>query len=201
MENREIFILKLKNRIEKKLDISDEAEVIFILSYLRKIIESDNLYNKYPHLYFFCCWALHSKIDRIYGISLLSEINDIIVENKNEMNQFFSKINNKINFPQFRDDFFNLLKSVNIKTEDFYWNSFLKKVILTINNIPVEFPEKNNKKIIKVYEKTAKTNISDYKPSHAVSMCISSNKNEIFLICTLIGKTRIVIPLSELYMF
>ncbi|MGB2580770.1 MAG: hypothetical protein WBC83_03685 [Minisyncoccia bacterium] len=53
---------KLNRELEK--DIHEECQVIYIMSRIRKYLESKNQKNKYKYLNFYCNWALHSKIER-----------------------------------------------------------------------------------------------------------------------------------------
>jgi hypothetical protein len=57
--------VKLADELTKSID--SEAQVVYILSRVRKILESDN--NKaHKALVFYCNWALHSKIDDISAV-------------------------------------------------------------------------------------------------------------------------------------
>jgi hypothetical protein len=56
------IIQKMQAEIQK--GIKSEAQVVYLLSAIRKIIETDNLRDDYPYLNFHCNWALHTKLDR-----------------------------------------------------------------------------------------------------------------------------------------
>ena len=49
---------------ELNRDIYNECQVVYILSRIRKYLESTNKKREYKFLNFYCNWALHAKIDR-----------------------------------------------------------------------------------------------------------------------------------------
>ena len=59
--------VKLGEELDK--EIHEEIQVIYILSRIRKLLETKNFPSKYKHLNFYCNWALHTKIDRAEPIS------------------------------------------------------------------------------------------------------------------------------------
>lgn len=70
---------KLNKELEK--DINNEAQVVYILSRIRKYLELKNQKSKYKYLNFYCNWALHAKLERtepisdvLRGVSKLNEI-------------------------------------------------------------------------------------------------------------------------------
>lgn len=76
----------MKNNIKEKLsielnrEIKTEAQVVYILSRVRKILEIEN--NKeFKILKFYCDWALHSEIDNVHPVK---EMLDGIVNNTGE---------------------------------------------------------------------------------------------------------------------
>ncbi len=58
--------IKEKLKLELSKPITEESQVVYILSRMRKILEIDEDKNqgKYTKLKFYCDWALHAKIDR-----------------------------------------------------------------------------------------------------------------------------------------
>jgi len=54
--------IKLTDLISKTIET--EAEAVYFLSCVRKILEQENLKEKYANLNFYCNWALHSKLDK-----------------------------------------------------------------------------------------------------------------------------------------
>lgn len=63
---------KLRNVLNE--DISNEIQVVYVLSRTRKILEIDKKKPKYEILNFYCDWALHSKIDRFKDDGLMNSI-------------------------------------------------------------------------------------------------------------------------------
>jgi hypothetical protein len=56
------IITKLQNEIS--VGLRTEAQVVYVLAEIRKIIEQNDLEENYKYLLFHCNWALHSKMDR-----------------------------------------------------------------------------------------------------------------------------------------
>ncbi|MCF7831597.1 MAG: hypothetical protein K9M36_01765 [Candidatus Pacebacteria bacterium] len=66
------------NNLTKELKslIRSEKQVIYILSEIRKKLELDQIPSKrYSTLYMYCCWVLHTKLDRKDAIDFLKTIN------------------------------------------------------------------------------------------------------------------------------
>ncbi len=58
--------IKDKLEIELRKPITEESQVVYILSRVRKMLEIDEKINqgKYKKLKFYCDWALHSEIEK-----------------------------------------------------------------------------------------------------------------------------------------
>ncbi len=54
------IIRKLTKELES--GIASEAQVVYLLAGIRKLIERDDLKSQYPYLTFHCDWVLHSKL-------------------------------------------------------------------------------------------------------------------------------------------
>ena len=76
MENE--IVKKLRDELDR--DINGEPQVIYILSSVRKLMESDRInggLNNYKVLKFYCDWALHAEINNTTAVaSVLQEIID-----------------------------------------------------------------------------------------------------------------------------
>lgn len=59
---------KLRKELQK--DIRNEAQVVYILSRIRKMLELGKHKSKYPILNFYCNWVLHSEINDTEGKSV-----------------------------------------------------------------------------------------------------------------------------------
>jgi hypothetical protein len=58
---------------ELALGINTEAQAVYMLSAIRKIIEHDKLHDQYPYLWFHSCWALHTSMDRGLAKTILTD--------------------------------------------------------------------------------------------------------------------------------
>jgi len=97
------IIEKLSKKLSESL--SSEADVVYVLSRTRKIIEIDNLKESYGVLNFYCNFALHSKIDRIP-----KKIHDMFIKIKDGgvyPNNYTKTI---IGFEDFHKDFQKFIK-------------------------------------------------------------------------------------------
>lgn len=58
--------IKEKLQLELNKEIKEESQVVYILSRVRKMLESDQSRNqgKYKKLKFYCDWALHAEIEK-----------------------------------------------------------------------------------------------------------------------------------------
>ncbi len=65
MVNKFGYKLKIIYKIEKELkNLDSEAQVVYILTQIFRIIESKNQEVEYPCINFYRNWTVHSKIDR-----------------------------------------------------------------------------------------------------------------------------------------
>lgn len=65
------IIRKLTAELDK--GITTEVQVVYVLAGIRKIIERDNVGDRYPDLKFHCDWALHSSMDRAAAKAVLKQ--------------------------------------------------------------------------------------------------------------------------------
>jgi hypothetical protein len=77
--------IKEKLLTELSEEINTERQVIYILSRIRKILESDKKKKKYKVLNFYCNWALHAEIEDISSVKdlvdgILSEDSKALLE-------------------------------------------------------------------------------------------------------------------------
>lgn len=106
-----VVISKLKNLLEKS--IRNEAQVVYILTRIGKIIELEKSKKNYAVLNFYRNWSVHSEIDRTEPVTdILSEF----IKNKENRfrlslhNQFSSELNSflkKHNLPQLNNNRLN----------------------------------------------------------------------------------------------
>lgn len=65
-----------KLTFELKKEITNELQIVYILSRIRKILETKKIKDKYPILNFYCNWSLHSEMTKTDG----KAINNILKE-------------------------------------------------------------------------------------------------------------------------
>jgi len=68
------IITKLQNEIAAALE--KEAQVVYVLAEIRKIIEQEGTEANYKYLVFHCNWALHSKMDRAMAQEVLAHFDE-----------------------------------------------------------------------------------------------------------------------------
>ena len=68
------IITKLQDEIAAGL--KKEAQVVYVLAEIRKIIEQEGLEDNYKYLTFHCNWALHSKMDRAMAQEVLAHFDE-----------------------------------------------------------------------------------------------------------------------------
>lgn len=116
------IIRKLKTLLDQ--GICSEAEVVFLLVGIRKLLERDGGLKKiYPKLRFYCDWVLHAKLDRKDAREILESksIKQIL-----EMNAFRDELS----------DF--LFAKLEAQVE---WQDFLRLYVRTISDIPLKLKE------------------------------------------------------------
>lgn len=57
--------IRSKLQLELNKEITEETQVVYILSRVRKILEIDKRKKHYKILKFYCDWALHAEIDNV----------------------------------------------------------------------------------------------------------------------------------------
>lgn len=130
---------KLNREINKK--IFEESQVVYILSRIRKYLETKELKRKYKYLNFYCNWALHSRINRTEPVSeILRDFNNGIDNGK------FLK------FEYFYNDFKSFLDDEKLNSEIILENEnylrFINLLLDILSDTPVEFYPDDKKKII-----------------------------------------------------
>ncbi len=130
---------KLNTEINK--DITEESQVVYILSRIRKYLEIKNLKSQYKYLNFYCNWILHSKIDRTEPvIDILREF-----DNGTDEGKF-------LEFNYFYNDFKSFLDSEGLDSEKILgkvnYLKFINLLLDILSDTPVEFYPDNKKILI-----------------------------------------------------
>ena len=119
------IIRKLKTLLDQ--GICSEAEVVYLLVGIRKLLERDGrLKRTYPKLKFYCDWVLHPELDRKDAREILESksIKQIL-----EMNVFRDALS----------DF--LAAKLDAQVE---WQDFLRLYVRIISDIPLKLKEEGN---------------------------------------------------------
>lgn len=70
---RNIIIEKIDKEISK--GVSTEAQVLYVLAEIRKVLKDhDRNSARYPILSFFCDWSLHAEMDRRSAQQMLAQV-------------------------------------------------------------------------------------------------------------------------------
>ncbi len=130
---------KLQYEIQK--NITEESQVVYILSRIRKYLEIKNLKGNYKYLNFYCNWALHSKIDRTEPVvEILRDFNNGTDEGK------FLK------FGYFYDDLKSFLDNEGLNSSTLLEKNnyliFINLLLDILSDTPVEFYSDDKKEII-----------------------------------------------------
>jgi len=71
---RHAIVDKLDGEFNK--GISSQAQVVYVLVEIRKLIEMTHRTDQYLTLVFYCEWALHSRLDRTGALRLLQKFDN-----------------------------------------------------------------------------------------------------------------------------
>ncbi len=120
---------KLKDELEK--GIETEAQVVYILSRIRKYLELRNFPGQYKQLNFYSNWALHTKIDRT------EPVRDVLLEFLNQpLEARF------LRFTHFHQELKKFLVDHNLPTkivdDQKSFNDFRKILIKIYSDTPLE---------------------------------------------------------------
>jgi hypothetical protein len=136
----------MRNEIVKKLraelgqGIETEAQVVYVLVEIRKLIEHSEHRVHYLSVLFFCDWALHVKMSRQSALLLLREIDDAI-EHAPTSVRLGELIGTKLSMDAFRDDLTHFLMDYGLPTDAVRtmrgWLSFLPLYLSVIADCPV----------------------------------------------------------------
>ena len=119
-------------------DLSDERQVVFILSKTRKLIENEGREEHFPLVKRYTDWALHSKIERTSPMrKMLEDLEHTILSETYEP----SIALDVANAAEFKEEFINLLSQFNISNrlnDTPYWRVFRKYLIETLIDCPLK---------------------------------------------------------------
>lgn len=159
---------KLQSEIKKGL--KEEAQVVYLLAGIRKIIERENKASKFDYLNFHCDWVLHSKLDRWFAQKVLNQFDSVhISQIKSGGRDPLSRtIDNILNMEQFREQMSGFLKShslADFSQDGDTWAKFLYLYSRVIEDIPLVISPKNSASIqqITISVKISDQPVNDHK--------------------------------------
>lgn len=135
----EILLVKLKTELEQ--EIKSEAQLVYVFSLIRKILESQKLKNEYKKLNFYSNWALHAELDKTDALV------DVLSDFDNDENKY-----NFLSFKSLKDDLTSFLEFFKLpkKIIDNDFDKILNLLIIIYEYCPLYFPVDNysRKKVI-----------------------------------------------------
>lgn len=141
---RNEIIDKLTNVLNE--DINTEAQVVYILVEIRKLIKR----GEWQILKLFCDWALHTELDRNPNIDEILKEFDSRLEQFNEKDE---EIKSKyLSLKKFKNELTSFLTSNRLPQklfEDDKWHSFLRLYTVVVNDCPLYANDKGEYKFIK----------------------------------------------------
>lgn len=132
--------VKDKLRIFLKKPVKNEASLVYVLVEVRKILDrSDKTYrNRFPTLYFFCNWILHTKMDRTPAVRILKKFDNALEKGENllEASMGFSL------FFSFFDELIIFLKDQKLPSNwiSITTNNLDNLLVDILSHIPLENP-------------------------------------------------------------
>ena len=138
------IISKIANQINS--GITTEAETVYLLAEVRKLMEQDNAANDYPYLNFHCNWVLHSKLSFRFPQGILSQFLEAHFHLKAgaELSDLPEPLRSQVDriskMEDFRNELNAFLQSHNISSLDHAydgWARFLDLYVRVIQDVPL----------------------------------------------------------------
>jgi hypothetical protein len=132
-------------KLSHELDagIATEAQVVYLLAGIRKLIERDDARGKYRDLNFHCDWALHSKLDRRAAQEVLREFDaahPLLKDKKMELDELPDRLRSEIDriskMRSFKEELFQFLEDYRLPPLK-KWTHFLHLYAKVIEDIPL----------------------------------------------------------------
>lgn len=133
---------KLKSELET--GITTEAQVVYLLAGVRKLIERDGLQDKYADLKFHCDWALHPKLEGTGAKRVLREFDAAHPHLKSNMkirdfpNGLGKKITRLSNIESLESELESFLLEYGLPSLADGWALFLLLYARVIEDIPLQ---------------------------------------------------------------
>lgn len=140
---REEILEKINKELEK--GINNESQVVYILSRIRKFLETNKQKGKYKYLNFYCNWILHSKLDEKRTTSFLHDMFEQSIDWNEDIKKIAEKIKsghkNFFKLSNLKSDLKEFFKKYNLKNDvlDRNWISFSIILLDIIKECPIIF--------------------------------------------------------------
>jgi hypothetical protein len=140
---RHAIVEKLSSELTK--GITSEAQVVYFLVEIRKLLEITDRADDYPTLLFHCEWALHSRMDRAGALRILQRFDELCDNlfrfDKTKLldAKFNEELSNLLGGVRFRRELESFLEFVHITRDSFVldWVSFMRLYGETIKDAPL----------------------------------------------------------------
>jgi len=214
----------IKEKIESILILTlTESDVSYLMLLMRKLTEglSDSEQKNFVTLKFFCDWSAHTTIDRsLHAAKVLSKVNSLIYDLQRVSNNdlIIEEVTKIVSFVELKKEIKKLFKKFRLKdsltVKNDRWLNFVKCFTEIILGSPLTMPPGRIRKEFKPYLKKILS-----KPLRErvwiIGMAIvkldkgffegnGKNRYGILLLCLIIylsNTTRIIIPLSDSFVF
>ncbi|HUD04603.1 MAG TPA: hypothetical protein VMR59_01295 [Patescibacteria group bacterium] len=140
------ILIKLQDFLEKHSSISNEADAIYLLVQIRKLLDREkdlgNI-NLFPTIRFYADWSLHTQKDKITDEikNVMLKINKMIPMDKNPFH-----IKGRFDFifmPELKNEMQGLLTKYNLPADfvsEKNWQIFVDTLIQILSNQPINNP-------------------------------------------------------------
>jgi hypothetical protein len=145
------IITKLQSALAQDMT---EAQVVYILVEIRKLLELENNPKRFRSLQFFCDWALHSRLDRAGALEIIKQFDDIrdayVNGHKERHEALTTDILDLLNAQRFRTELASFLGEYSLDTslcDDLdkwasftdHYGSIIEDVFLEFNPYPIKY--------------------------------------------------------------
>jgi hypothetical protein len=142
---------------ELKQEITTERQVVYILAETRKYLEITDKRDALFALYFYCCWALHTRMKREGAARILQRFDEALeyaVENRaTALNELPPKIRedlqNTMGYVKFLEQLQEFIRSEDLPgillSDPYRWATFLSLYTEVIEECPLELAEQGIK--------------------------------------------------------
>ena len=173
------------NKIKRytKKSPSEEAHIVYVLVQIGKIIEREELEEKFPILCFYRNWVVHPQLDRNANDGrrdMLIRINDAIEasqENNEKVMEWLAKFADAISIKEFSFELTNFFSRFGLEDKNLDSKIWLKDFYQLLINILIDLPLKTPKDSSYVFEEFCFEKINN---PNSVNIRIKLKSGEIY---------------------